>query len=45
VKSFLDTWDKRRAGELPDPEDARCETCGALLEDGGFIIDDGGGSK
>jgi hypothetical protein len=41
VKGFLDTWNKRRAGELPDPEDARCKTCGALLTDGGFIMDDG----
>jgi hypothetical protein len=42
VKGFLETWEKRKTGELPSPDlSVRCLACGTLLVDGGFIMDDG----
>ena len=40
VKLFLETWAKRKAGEIP-AENARCVVCGVLLRDGGFALVDG----
>ncbi len=41
VRGFLETWGKRKTGEIPDPEEARCVVCGAVLEDGNFALVDG----
>ncbi len=41
VKVFLEAWAKRKAGEIPEPEEARCAVCGAAPEDGNFILIDG----
>ena len=38
---FLETWQKREAGEIPDPEEATCAVCGVGLEDGNFALVDG----
>jgi hypothetical protein len=41
VKVFLETWEKRKAGKVPDPEEGRCVSCGILLRDGNFgLVDD-----
>jgi hypothetical protein len=37
VKLFLEIWQMREAGEIPDREEARCVVCGTILEDGNFI--------
>ncbi len=42
VRDFLETWQKRKAGEIPSPEPTRCTGCGVVLEDGNFALVDGG---
>jgi len=41
IKVFLETWGKRKAGEIPDPEEASCAVCGVLLKDRDFVLVDG----
>lgn len=42
VKEFLETWERRKAAEIPSTEPARCRNCGVVLKDGKVALVDSG---
>ena len=41
VKEFLETWQRRKAREIPSSGPASCKDCGVVLEDGNFVLVEG----